>query len=87
MDDCCDNCVEGIEPCCDEIQTEGVTTDIETLASHLCCQNRFHYIYDVMHGLTKQELIDLRDTLKTYTPTNALHPHLNAVFEEMIKNA
>lgn len=80
MNDCCDNCR-------DEIQTEGVTTDIDALASHLCCQTRFHYIYDVMPGMTKQELIDLRDTLKTYTPTNSLHPHLNAVFEETIKNA
>jgi hypothetical protein len=80
MNDCCDNCK-------DEIQTEGVTTDIEELARHLCCQTRFHYIYDVMHGLSKDELIKLRDALKSYTPTNSLHPHLNAVFEKAIDNA
>ena len=107
-EDCCDNCEEGIEPCCDEelaehieehiveqtkpeqqtdIVTEGVTLDIEELARHLCCQTKFHHIYNVMQGLSKDALINLRDALKSYTPTNSLHPHLNAVFEKAIDNA
>lgn len=83
---CCDDCLDG-EPCCDEelaehieIVTAGVTVDIEELARHLCCQTRFHYIYDAMHGLSKEELIKLRDQLRSYTPTNSLHFHLNAAF-------
>ena len=103
-EDCCDNCEEGIEPCCDEelaehivehtkpeqqtdIVTEGVTLDIEELARHLCCQTSFHNIYNVMHGLDKNGLIKLRDMLKEYTPTNSLHPHLNAMFEKAIDHA
>ena len=86
-EDCCDNCEEGIEPCCDEelaehieIVTEGVTADIEQLARHLCCQTRFHHIYTAMNGLSKEELGKLRDQLRSFTPTNSLHPHLNAAF-------
>jgi hypothetical protein len=107
-EDCCDNCEEGIEPCCDEelaqhieehivehtkpeqqtdIVTEGVTLDIEELARHLCCKTSFHVIYDAMYGLDKNGLIKLRDMLKEYTPTNSLHPHLNAVFEKAIDHA
>ena len=85
-EDCCDNCEEG-EPCCDEelavqfeVVTEGVTVDIERLGRHLCCPNRFHHIYDVMHGLSKEELIKLRDDLRSYSPTNSLHHHLDAAF-------
>jgi hypothetical protein len=100
-ENCCDNCEEGIEPCCDEelaqhieeqlvehtkpeqqteVITEGVTLDIEELARHLCCQTRFHHIHSAMHGLTSNELIKLRDALRSYTPTNSLHPHLDAAF-------
>jgi hypothetical protein len=70
-----------------DIITEGVTKDIEELARHLCCQTSFHVIYDAMHGLNKNELINLRDALRSYTPTNSLHFHLNAVFEKAIDNA
>jgi hypothetical protein len=70
-----------------DIITEGVTKDIEELARHLCCQTSFHIIYDAMYGLSKNELINLRDALKSYTPTNSLHFHLNAVFEKAIDNA
>jgi predicted amidophosphoribosyltransferase len=107
-EDCCDNCEEGIEPCCDEelaqhieehiveqdkpeqqtdIITEGVTVDIEELARHLCCQTKFHHIYKVMPGLGKNELINLRDALRSYTLTNSLPFHLNAAFEKAIDNA
>ena len=86
IDKCCDDCDEG-EPCCDEelaqyieIKTEGVTADIEELARHLCCQTRFHHIYTAMHGLSKEKLIKLRDDLRSYTPTNSLHHHLDAAF-------
>lgn len=70
-----------------DIITEGVTKDIEELARHLCCQTSFHIIYDAMYGLSKNELINLRDALRSYTPTNSLHFHLNAVFEKAIDNA
>ena len=70
-----------------DIITEGVTLDIEELARHLCCQTSFHVIYDAMYGLDKNGLIKLRDMLKEYTPTNSLHPHLNAVFEKAIDHA
>jgi hypothetical protein len=63
-----------------EVITEGVTLDIEELARHLCCQTRFHHIHNAMHGLTSNELIKLRDALRSYTPTNSLHPHLDAAF-------
>jgi hypothetical protein len=67
-----------------DIITVGVTVDIEQLARHLCCQTRFHHIYNAMDGLSKEQLIELRDQLRSYTPTNSLHPHLNAVFSKAI---
>ena len=107
-EDCCDNCEEGIEPCCDEelaehieeqivkqikpeqqteIVTEGVTTDIQLLAKHLCCQNKFYIIYKAMSGLSKKELTYLRDELRKYVPGNKLHDQLERRFNRDIDNA
>jgi len=52
----------------------------DDLWKYLCCPSSFHHIYDVMHGLSKEELIKLRDDLRSYTPTNSLHHHLDAAF-------
>lgn len=92
--DCCDNCIEGIEPCCDEvlaeqieeqIVTEGVTTDLDELARHLCCQTKFYIIYKAMNGLSKKELTKLRDGLRSYVPSKVLHPQLEAKFNQVLK--
>lgn len=108
-EDCCDNCEEGIEPCCDEelaqhieeqlneqnepeqpteivkkVKTKGVTTDIENLAKHLCCQNKFYIIYKAMSGLSKPELTKLRDELRSYVPGNKLHDQLERRFNRDI---
>ena len=89
MDDCCNNCIEGIEPCCDEelqlhieqvIETAGVTADIDELASHLCCQRNFYIIYEVMDKLDKEDLIKLREQLRSYVPTGKLHNELEQRF-------
>ena len=107
-EDCCDNCEEGIEPCCDEelaqhieehiveqdkpeqqtdIITEGVTIGIESLAKHLCCQNKFYIIYKAMANLNSKELTYLRDELRKYVPSNQLHPHLESKFRHAIEKA
>ena len=107
-EDCCDNCEEGIEPCCDEelaqhieehiveqdkpeqqtdIVTEGVTIGIESLAKHLCCQNKFYIIYKAMANLSGKELTHLRDELRKYVPNNQLHPHLESKFRHAIEKA
>jgi hypothetical protein len=107
-EDCCDNCEEGIEPCCDEelaqhieehiveqdkpeqqtdIVTEGVTIGIESLAKHLCCQNKFYIIFKAMNGLNKAELIHLRDELRKYVPSKKLHDQLERRFNRDIDNA
>jgi hypothetical protein len=104
-EDCCDNCEEGIEPCCDEelaehieeqiveqtkpdqqtdIVTEGITIGIESLAKHLCCQNKFYIIYKAMANLSGKELTHLRDALRKYVPSNQLHPHLESKFRHAI---
>jgi hypothetical protein len=104
-EDCCDNCEEGIEPCCDEelaehieeqiveqtkpeqqteIVTEGVTIGIESLAKHLCCQNKFYIIYKAMANLNNEELTHLRDELRKYVPSNQLHPHLESKFRHAL---
>lgn len=105
-EDCCDNCEEGIEPCCDEelaqhidnifaevekpvetvkkVKTTGVTTNIEDLAKHLCCQNKFYIIYKHMGGLSKTELKKLRDDLRSYVPGNVLHHELERRFNREI---
>ena len=92
--DCCDNCIEGVEPCCDEelqqqieeqIVTEGVTTDIDELARHLCCQTKFYIIYKAMDGLSNKDLVELRNRLREYMPDKVLHPHLEAKFNQVIK--
>lgn len=104
-EDCCDNCEEGIEPCCDEelaqhieeqiveqtkpeqqtdIVTEGVTIGIESLAKHLCCQNKFYIIYKAMAELNSKELTHLRDELRKFVPSNQLHPHLESKFRHAI---
>ena len=91
--DCCDNCIEGIEPCCDEvlqehieqtIKTSGVTHDIDELASHLCCQRNLYIIHEVMDTLNKEELIKLRDQLRSYVPTGILHSELEQRFSRDI---
>ena len=111
-EDCCDNCEEGIEPCCDEelaqhieehieehivehtkpeqqtdIVTEGVTIGIESLAKHLCCQNKFYIIYKAMANLNGKELTYLRDELRKYVPSNQLHPSLESKFRHAIEKA
>jgi hypothetical protein len=107
-EDCCDNCEDGIEPCCDEelaqhieehiveqdkpeqqtdIITEGVTKDIQHLAKHLCCQNKFYIIYKAMSGLSKSELTKLRDELRSYVPSKKLHDQLERRFNRDIDNA
>jgi hypothetical protein len=107
-EDCCDNCEEGIEPCCDEelaqhieeyiveqdkpeqqtdIVTEGITIGIESLAKHLCCQNKFYIIYKAMANLNNKELVHLRDALRKYVPSNQLHPHLESKFRHAIEKA
>lgn len=111
-EDCCDNCEEGIEPCCDEelaqhieeqlneqiepeqpteivkkVKTKGVTTDIENLAKHLCCQNKFYIIFKAMNDLNSKELTKLRDDLRKYTKTNELHPMLESKFRHAINKA
>jgi tRNA G10 N-methylase Trm11 len=106
-EDCCDNCEEGIEPCCDEelaehieeqileqdkseqqtdIVTEGVTTDIEELARHLCCQNKFYIITKVMANLNKKVLKQLRNDLRKFTTTQELHPKLERKFNHALNN-
>lgn len=108
-EDCCDNCEEGIEPCCDEelaqhidnifaevekpaetvkkVKTKGVTIDIEDLAKHLCCPNKFYIITKAMHDLNSKELTKLRDDLRSYTKTNELHPMLESKFRHAIDKA
>jgi len=104
-EDCCDNCEEGIEPCCDEelaqhieehivehtkpeqqtdIVTESVTIGIESLAKHLCCQNKFYIIYKAMANRDSKELIYLRDELRKYVPSNQLHSQLESKFRHAI---
>lgn len=93
LEDCCDNCEEGVEPCCDEelqeeivevIKTKNVTTDLDELAKHLCCQNKFYIIYKHMDGLTKTQLKKLRDDLRSYVPGNKLHDQLERRFNARI---
>lgn len=93
LEDCCDNCEEGIEPCCDElvaeeiaevIETKGVTTDLDELAKHLCCQNKFYIIYKHMDGLNKTQLKKLRDQLRSYVRGGQLHPQLEQRFNRAI---
>lgn len=89
-DDCCDNCEEGIEPCCDEIVTEGVTTDIGYLVNCLCCPSKFYVIQNSLTGLSETEIVKLRDDLRTYTNTGMMHRMLENYFAAIlteIKNA
>lgn len=94
-EDCCDNCIEGVEPCCDEelaeqieekIVTEGVTVDLNELARHLCCQTKFYIIHRAMNGLSKDELVNLRDGLRSFVPSKVLHPALEAKFNQALRN-
>jgi hypothetical protein len=50
----------------------------DDLWKYLCCPSTFHHIYDVMHGLTKEELIKLRDDLIIYNENIPLHHTLDA---------
>lgn len=89
-EDCCDNCEEGIEPCCDEIVTEGVTTDIDYLVNCLCCPSKFYVIQNAIAGLSEAEIVKLRDKLRTYTNTGMMHRMLENYFAAVlaeIKNA
>lgn len=107
--DCCDNCIEGIEPCCDEELQEHIEEQLveqsepeqqpqfvdlpkksrlaEELARHLCCQNKFYIIYKAMHDMSTDELTQLRDDLRKFTPKNELHPHLEGKFRHAINKS
>ena len=96
LEDCCDNCEEGIEPCCDEelqveilekIEVVDVTLDVSELAKCLCCQTQFKAIYDFMQDLSKVELEKLRDDLRSFTPKNVMHPELESRFRHAINKA
>jgi hypothetical protein len=104
-EDCCDNCEEGIEPCCDEelaqhieehiveqdkpeqqtdIVTEGVTTNIDYLVNCLCCPSKFYVIQNALTGLSKEEIVELRNRLRTYTKTGMLHRMLENYFTAVL---
>ena len=93
---CCGECVDNDEPCCvddnvisvpEQLFVVPVTSkkfDVNDLARHLCCQNKFYIIYKVMDTLKKPELKKLRDGLRTYTKSNQLHPALETKFRRSI---
>lgn len=83
--DCCENCVEGIEPCCDEIEVVEPTVvndkyDIKQLAALVCCPGKFHPIYKTMAKLSDIELFIFRDQLRDYSGQARLHSLLELEF-------
>ena len=93
--DCCDNCIEGIEPCCDEelaIHIQDFVPEekaydklAEELAPNLCCIGQFYRIERVMETINDiEQLKNLRDNLRKYTNTGFLHSHLESRFRNKI---
>lgn len=58
--------------------------DIDSLATCLCCADKFHHIYSAMQGLDRNELITLRDELRSRTVQKRLNQFLELDFNNKI---
>ena len=89
-DDCCYNCIEGVEPCCDEIVNSVESTvenskyDIRFLASLTCCPPKFHPIYMTMATLSDDELRVFRDELRSFSGNGRTHEILENEFTDRL---
>jgi len=54
--------------------------DINSLIGCLCCPPKFQYIYRTMAQCNKEELLTLRNILRSYTENNFLHSALENEF-------
>ena len=58
--------------------------DIDALGTYLCCPDKFHHIHKVMNELTREELIVLRDELRSRTVQKRLNQFLELDFQNKI---
>lgn len=58
--------------------------DIEQFRLALCCPNQYHGIIETLPKLTKEEVVQLRDTLRSYTANNMLHFKLEHHFRKAL---
>ena len=58
--------------------------DARELSSLLCCEPKWHPIYNLMSQMNKEELFQFRKDLREYTPYHYLHKNLEREFRNSI---
>jgi len=58
--------------------------DAKALSSLLCCEPKWHPIYELMSKMNKEELFQFRKDLRQYTPYHYLHKNLEREFRNSI---
>lgn len=93
MADCCDECTDNVEICCDDSDIKDTLFisgtddkyDINMLIECLCCQNRYHTIYDVVRSLSIEEAKILFTQLRNSTKSGYLSLELETRFSDYIR--
>jgi hypothetical protein len=58
--------------------------DAKQLSSLLCCEPKWHPIYELMSKMNKEELFQFRKDLRQYTPYHYLHKNLEREFRNAL---